>query len=674
MTEARKAAVLKARRTTIENTQKPLWDQDLEMELDRTLESLNDETENEKLDTVKESQKVRELLWIRDQALEEDAKKKQEAEDTAMKNLMMKLENEFKKKHAASTEEVGTKTMPGEAEEKKENEHQAFTKLLVEQFTNIGKILMANENPGAEQAAEVKKQGLKSLQAYSSQDAASTFSGQLKSEVGDMTTDRLKMEIAKQMVMFDDRPKRRMYKVRKPNFGTNTSLKLNESLIAKHLKGGMYYHDKKDNTMSILKVIQLHSYLVEEMGMAENNWVGIMERFYRKDNSRLAILLMTAEKAQVPLMEFYERILGEFDGDYDEVALRDQLQELLDHPHKKPLEQVFHDIDAVVSTIYMDKPAEEYEGYRTSGVYNAIYTYLTKYFPVDMVSEFHARFSEFRLHTNLEVNTEPYILAYQKQAIKKFKNIVAGERKPKPAYLHHTAKLELGNEMEIADASTPPKREPPKYERNYAENARQPRNGNGHQGARAYPQQMNHVSDIHQDWDEGERQLQEIKSSPDCRQVCAQIGMTHQTQREPVCALHGNFPGKRDQHEPAPQRQPWQPIAPPGNGAYANQGPANQGPGYNPQRGGKPDNGGNNKVWERPTLEEVLKNNCWKCGMNGHIRDSCDIIPDRKHFIRPNPCLDCNAFHDVIEEDNGKCVVLKRLRERGYTITPYERT
>ena len=32
------------------------------------------------MDTVKESQKVRELLWIRDQALEEDAKKKQEAE------------------------------------------------------------------------------------------------------------------------------------------------------------------------------------------------------------------------------------------------------------------------------------------------------------------------------------------------------------------------------------------------------------------------------------------------------------------------------------------------------------------------------------------------------------------------------------------------------------------
>ena len=119
MTEARKAAVLKARRTTIENTQKPLWEQDLEMELDQTLASLNDETENEKLDTVKESQKVRELLWIRDQALEEEAKQKQEAEDTAMKNLMIKLENEFKKKHAASTEEVGTKTMPGEAEEKK---------------------------------------------------------------------------------------------------------------------------------------------------------------------------------------------------------------------------------------------------------------------------------------------------------------------------------------------------------------------------------------------------------------------------------------------------------------------------------------------------------------------------------------------------------------------------
>ena len=156
--------------------------------------------------------------------------------------------------------------------------------------------------------------------------------------------------------------------------------------------------------------------------------------------------------------------------------------------------------------------------------------------------------------------------------------------------------------------------------------------------------------------------------------MCAQIGMTHQTQMEPVCALHGNFPGKRDQHEPAPQRQPWQPIAPHGNGAHANQGPANQGPGYNPQRGGKPDNGGNNKVWERPTLEDVVKNNCWKCGMNGHIQNTCDIIPDRKQFMRPNPCLDCNAFHEIIEEDNGKCVVLKRLRERGYTITPYERT
>ena len=225
---------------------------------------------------------------------------------------------------------VASKEEAAKAEAKEpENKGQEFTKPLSDAMTCIGQILTANDLPKEDKAAtKMKQEGYQSLESYSAKafDPLKEAAYQCKEQIQEMIerftnqwiNEKLEMEVANQLAMFNDKPKRRMYKDPKPKFGTNNSLQLNETVIHKAIKNH-YYHSKQDCSLSILSVIRIHSYLVTELGVTENNWIGIFKRFCKKENSRLAVLLMTAEKLRVPLMDFYKRILLEFDGDYDEV-------------------------------------------------------------------------------------------------------------------------------------------------------------------------------------------------------------------------------------------------------------------------------------------------------------------------------------------------------------------
>ena len=520
---------------------------------------------------------------------------------------------------------------------------------------------LADPNPNDPRNKQLRDEFFDKMEKYDEDHSAEMFKQEVKEQLQPEMLEMARMEVANQMVNFDSKPKRRQDQLPDPQFGTNTSKTLPEGFINKHLKGA-YYHHKEECSTQILNIIRMHADLVRILKLHPNNCYGLFERFIKKEGTRMGVLITNAALADTPLKEFYETLLGEFDGEYDELTLRQRLEGFIARPHKMPLEKVLNSIDAYVTAIYQSVKKEEFTSKKTNAAVDYIRRYLILWYPPNGVSELHTRWDLFVASTGVKIGTNDYLAKYRKQVEKRFGRVDPGPRKRPPAYLTNTESFSLGfeeldnlsNVVPVINGQQLMQKPLIPQKVNQAGNQR----GANRQGAplnvSAIDEDMDPVFDtwLPDEEDEDDEILEEVAA---------------------IQENAGQNPGGNRDFRDFRNRRPNE-FVPRPNPGTGNAGPGNVNPMAKP---GPPTTNtqsqNQSKVWTRPTFEEMRTSGCWRCGLKDHMKEDCWVIPDREWRFTPKNCQSCNALHVKKPEDGDKCVVLEELRAQGWTIMPYSK-
>ena len=524
---------------------------------------------------------------------------------------------------------------------------------------------LADPNPNDPTNKKLRKGFFDTLDKYD-QDHSSEM---LKKEVKEQLTPELlqiaRMEVANQMVNFDSRPKRRQDQLPELKFGNNTSKTLPEGFINKQLKGA-FYHNKEDCSTHILNIIRMHADLVRSLKLDPKNCYGLFERFLKREGTRMGVLITNASLGDTPLKEFYEMLLGEFDGEYDELTLRQRLEEFINRPHKMPLEKVLNSIDAYVTAIYSDLKKEEFTSKKTNAAVDSIRRYLILWYPPSAVSDFHTRWRIFVKNTGVRVGTNDFLSKYRKQVEKKFGRIDPGPRKRPPAYLTNTESFSLGLKEFEELSDTAPANNGQGMGQQLPQKMRPPQklqqSGN-QRGAQRQGAALN-VSAIDEDLDPvDDTWLADEEEEDD--EILEEVAAIQENA--------GQNPGGNRDFRDFRNRRPNE-FVPRPNPGTGNAGPGNTAPMVKQGTPATNTQGQNqSKVWVRPTFEEMRQSRCWKCGLKDHMKENCWVLPDRDWRFTPKNCQQCNTLHVIKPEDGDRCVALDELRAHGWTIQSFSK-
>ena len=107
-----------------------------------------------------------------------------------------------------------------------------------------------------------------------------------------------------------------------------------------------------------------------------------------------------------------------------------RLDEIIRGPTQQPIKEVILEIDSMVSNIHRNTLVDEYEGYRTHGICDAIERYLRNRFHPALIDRFHDRIEVLKKRDYLTINTYGYLITYKMEALGMFRDLIPNDMGP----------------------------------------------------------------------------------------------------------------------------------------------------------------------------------------------------------------------------------------------------
>ena len=323
-------------------------------------------------------------------------------------------------------------------------EAEAIRKQSEPEFTqNLQKFFLdfkISQNEVAEPGE--KKKANDRLDMFPWSEMTNQFTNQMQRSMLDV----IKQQVSKQLVSYSIRKDRRLDEFEDLTFGPNDQTAFDEEKISKYVQK-RFYHDEVDNCMSLMELIRAHIHFTKEFKLTERAAYDIFKRFLRRDNTRLGFLVEVAQRSRKPYKLFYEQLLEEFDASHTDVGLRKQLREILRTIQKKPLAEVIANILGIVTQQYRHKEDEEFVLLYTTNALSHLGEYLDEFYDSEDVTALRTAFNAHVVNVGLITGTTEHLERFVQMVVNKFSEVVPEFQRSKPAFLHKTQALSLGEKL-----------------------------------------------------------------------------------------------------------------------------------------------------------------------------------------------------------------------------------